>query len=87
MVPTGQVYICLVNGTGRKLIPGQIFNSGQTIPVESAPKLLLTLGNNAVKMKVNGTNVTVSPSSSSIGYELLPGSNKLLPIARQPRCA
>jgi hypothetical protein len=87
LVPTGQVYICLVNGAGRKLIPGQIFNSGQTIPVESAPKLLLTLGNNAVKMKVNGTNVTVSPSSSSIGYELLPGSNKLLPIARQPRCA
>jgi hypothetical protein len=87
LVPTGQVYICLVNGAGRKLIPGQIFNSGQTIPVERAPKLLLTLGNNSIKMKVNGTNVAVSPSSSSIGYELVPGSNKLLPTAQQPRCA
>jgi cytoskeleton protein RodZ len=87
LVPTGQVYVCLVNGSGKQLIPGQIFNSGQTIPIETARKLLLTLGNNAVKMKVNGANVNVSPSSSSIGYELVPGSNKLLPTAQQPRCA
>jgi cytoskeleton protein RodZ len=87
LVPTGQVYVCLVNGSGKQLIPGQIFDSGQTIPIETAPKLLLTLGNNAVKMKVNGANVNVSASSSSIGYELVPGSRKLLPTAQQPRCA
>jgi cytoskeletal protein RodZ len=87
LVPTGSVYVCLVNGSGKQLIPGQIFQSGQTIPAETAPKLLLTLGNASVKMKVNGANVAVSPSSSSIGYELVPGSNKLLPTAQQPRCA
>jgi cytoskeleton protein RodZ len=87
LVPTGAVYVCLVNGAGKQLIPGQIFQSGQTIPVETATKLLLTLGNASVKMKVNGSNVSVSPSSSSIGYELVPGSNKLLPTAQQPRCA
>jgi cytoskeleton protein RodZ len=87
LVPTGAVYVCLVNGTGKQLIPGQIFQSGQTIPVETAPKLLLTLGNASIKMKVNGTNVAISPSSSSIGYELLPGSSKPLPTAQQPRCA
>ena len=58
-----------------------------TPPIETAPKLLLTLGNNAVKMKVNGAKVNVSASSSSIGYELVPGSSKLLPTAQQPRCA
>jgi cytoskeletal protein RodZ len=87
LVPTGQVYVCLVNGSGKQLIPGQIFNSGQTIPVETADKLLLTLGNNSVKMKVNGTNVPVSASSSSIGYEFVPGSSKVIPTAQQPRCA
>jgi cytoskeleton protein RodZ len=87
LVPTGAIYVCLVNGTGKQLIPGQIFQSGQTIPVETAPKLLLTLGNASVRMKVNGANVAVSPSSSSIGYELVPGSNKLLPTSQQPRCA
>ncbi|HEY3729467.1 MAG TPA: helix-turn-helix domain-containing protein [Solirubrobacteraceae bacterium] len=87
LVPTGQVYVCLVNGSGKQLIPGQIFNTGQTIPVETATKLLLTLGNNSVKMKVNGTNVAVSASSSSIGYEFVPGSSKVIPTAQQPRCA
>jgi cytoskeleton protein RodZ len=87
LVPTGAVYVCLVDGTGKKLIPGQIFNTGQAIPTESASKLLLTLGNASVKMKVNGTNVTVSPSSSSIGYELVPGATKPLPTSQQPRCA
>jgi cytoskeletal protein RodZ len=87
LIPTGQVYVCLTNGSGKQLIPGQIFNTGQTIPVETGSKLLLTLGNNAVKMKVNGTTVTVAPSSSSIGYELVPGSTKPLPTSQQPRCA
>jgi cytoskeleton protein RodZ len=87
LVPTGQVYVCLTNGSGKQLIPGQIFDTGQTIPVETASKLLLTLGNNSVKMKVNGATVAVSPSSSSIGYELVPGSTKPLPTSQQPRCA
>ena len=33
--PTGQVYVCLDDGTGKKLIPGQIFGAGQTIPTET----------------------------------------------------
>ena len=84
--PTGTVYVCLVDGAGRKLIPGQIFNSGQTIPVQTAPKLLVTLGNNSVQMKVNGAAVNVPASSSSIGYLLLPGGQRRLPAPRQPSC-
>jgi cytoskeleton protein RodZ len=85
--PTGQVYVCLVDGTGKKLIPGLIFNTGQTIPAKSAAKLLLTLGNNNVKMKVNGATVPVAPSAGSIGYRLLPGGHSLLPVSQQPKCA
>ncbi len=85
--PTGQVYVCLVDGTGKKLIPGLIFNTGQTIPIKSASKLLLTLGNNNVKMKVNGVTIPVAASAGSIGYRLLPGGHSLLPVAQQPKCA
>jgi cytoskeleton protein RodZ len=85
--PTGQVYVCLVDGSGKKLIPGLIFNTGQTIPVKSASKLLLTLGNNNVKMKVNGVSVPVAASSGSIGYRLLPQGHSRLPVSQQPRCA
>jgi cytoskeleton protein RodZ len=86
LVPTGPVNVCLVDGHGRKLIPGLTFDVGQTIPVETRNKLLLTLGNNSVKMKVNGATVVVAPSARPIGYELLPGSHRLLPASRQPTC-
>jgi hypothetical protein len=84
---TGTVYVCLVNGAGRKLIAGQIFSTGQTIPTFTSSKLLLTLGNNNVTMKVNGVPVSVAASSGSIGYRLVPGGHSLLPTAQQPQCA
>lgn len=87
LVPTGQVYVCLVDGTGRKLIPGVIYNAGQAIPAQTSSKLLLTLGNAGVQMKVNGATVKVAPSPSSIGYEFTPGRTSVLPAAEQPRCA
>src|SRR5205823_2658666 len=80
LVPTGAVYVCLVDGTGKKLIPGQIFSSGQTIPTHTASKMLLTLGNNAVHMKVNGATVPVNASASSIGFLLQPSGNTPLPV-------
>jgi cytoskeleton protein RodZ len=86
LVPTGQVYVCLVDGSGAKLIPGRIFDVGQTIPTEKRGKLLLTLGNNSVQMKVNGRTVPVSPSSSAIGYSLSPSGTATLPASRQPSC-
>jgi hypothetical protein len=87
LVPTGQVYVCLVDGSGRKLIPGQIYDTGQTIPTEIAEKMLLTLGNASVTMKVNGKPVPIVPSPTSIGYELTPGRDRALPVTQQPRCS
>jgi cytoskeleton protein RodZ len=86
LAATGQVYVCLVSGSGAKLIPGRIFGPGQSIPTEKSSKLLLTLGNAAVQMKVNGKSVSVSPSSSAIGYSLTPSATKTLPASQQPRC-
>jgi cytoskeleton protein RodZ len=86
LIPTGQVYVCVVDGTGRKLIPGLIYNVGHSIPTETSAKLLLTLGNNSVTMKVNGKTVSVSASSTSIGFELSPGAIRSLPVSKQPTC-
>jgi cytoskeleton protein RodZ len=87
LVATGQVYVCLVDGAGKPLIPGVIFSPGQTIPAKTSSKLLLTLGNASVKMTVNGKPVAVTPSSSAIGYLLTPTSHSTLPASQQPRCA
>src|SRR5579859_577618 len=44
LVPTDRIYVCVVDGHGKKLIPGLIFAPGQTVPTETASKLLITLG-------------------------------------------
>jgi cytoskeleton protein RodZ len=87
LVPTGAVYVCLVDGAGKRLIPGEIFNVGQTIPVKTSSKLLLTLGNASVKMKVNGVAVTVPSTGSPVGFDLTPRSHTMLPSGKQPQCA
>ena len=86
LVPTAQVYVCLVDGGGKVLIPGQIFSPGQTIPTETADKLLLTLGNASVRMTVNGKEVNVAESPTSIGFLLQPTGNSPLAASKQPRC-
>jgi cytoskeleton protein RodZ len=86
LVATNAVYVCVVDGTGKKLIPGEIFNVGQTIPTITSSKLLMTLGNASVKMKVNGVNVTVPSTGSPVGFELMPGSHTMLPASKQPQC-
>jgi cytoskeleton protein RodZ len=86
LVPTGTVYVCVVDGAGKKLIPGQIFNAGQTVPTETAPKLLVTLGNALIQVKVNGKAVPISASSGSIGFSLTPSGVRSLPLAKQPTC-
>jgi transcriptional regulator with XRE-family HTH domain len=87
LVPTGAVYVCLVDGHGKRLIPGEIFNVGQTIPTKTSSKLLLTLGNASVKMTVNGVSIPVPSTGSPVGFDLTPGAHTMLPSGKQPQCA
>jgi hypothetical protein len=86
LVATGALYVCLEDGNGKRLIPGVVYNPGQTIPTESARKLLLTLGNASVQMKVNGKTIPVPGSAGSIGFLLQPGATRPLPVGLQPTC-
>ena len=86
LVPTGTVYACLVNGRGAKLINERTFTTGQTIPTETAAKLLLTLGNASVQMKVNGKAVAVAPSASAIRLLITPTGVSHIPLSQAPTC-
>jgi cytoskeleton protein RodZ len=85
LVPTSTVYVCVENGAGKVLIPGVEFSAGQTVPTETARKLLITLGNDSVQMKVDGKPVTIA-TGSPIGYELTPGKTRLLAAGQMPTC-
>jgi len=86
MTPTAPVYVCLVDGSGTKLINEQTFTPGQTIPTEKSPKLLLTLGNASVRMKVNGKSVPVTPSPTAIRLLITPTSITHIPDSQTPTC-
>jgi cytoskeletal protein RodZ len=86
LVPTGTVYVCLVDGGGRVLIPGTQFAAGQRVPTYRARKLRMTLGNNAVRLRVNDRPLTVPPSSTAIAYEITPAGAHALPADQAPTC-
>lgn len=86
IVPTGTVYVCLVDGGGRVLIPGSQFAAGEQVPVHRARKLRITLGNNAVQLRVNGRPFAVPASSEAIAYELTPAGARPLPLDQAPTC-
>jgi len=86
LVPTGTVYVCLVNGAGRRLIYERTFTAGETVPTERAAKLLLTLGNASVSMKVNGRTVPVTPSPTAIRLLITPTGVHPIPLSQRPTC-
>jgi cytoskeleton protein RodZ len=86
LVPTNLVYVCLVNGAGHKLINEQTFAAGQTIPTETGSKLLLTLGNNNVQMKVNGKAWPVAASPTAIRLMITPAGVQHILNSQLPTC-
>lgn len=86
LVATGNVYVCLVDGAGRVLIPGAELTAGQSAPVHRARVLRLTLGNNQVQMRANGRPVAVPASASAIAYEITPDAVRPLPLDEAPTC-
>ena len=86
LVPTSAVYVCVEDGSGKKLIDGVTFSPGASIPVETAHKLMITLGNGGVQMQVDGKPVTLA-AGSPIGYEITPAKTTELSAGQLPTCA
>jgi cytoskeletal protein RodZ len=86
LTPTTPVYVCLVQGNGKFLIFEKTFAPGDTIPTYTRKKLLLTLGNAGVQMKVNGKPVQVPQSSNAIRFQLTPAGVQPIPMTQTPTC-
>jgi cytoskeleton protein RodZ len=86
LVPTGTVYVCLVNGAGQKLIDAQDYSVGQTVPVEKGRKLLLTLGNNSVQMKVDRRTMSLPASANAIRLLVTSSAVRHIPLSQAPTC-
>ena len=84
--PTGEVYVCLIGDNESKRIPGVILKPGAHEPTYHARRFLLTLGNNAVSLTVNGAPQTVPASTQAIGYSITRSGSKPLAPGELPTC-
>jgi cytoskeleton protein RodZ len=84
--PSAPVYVCLIGDNGRKAIPGVIIQPPYTPVTYHATHFMVTLGNNAVTMYVDGKALTVPPSSQAIGYSITSSGRHTLTAGQLPTC-
>lgn len=83
---TGPVYVCLKAGD-RTLVDGETLEDGDRTRTFRSRRFRLTLGNNAVRLRINGRARSVAPSQNPIGLEITPRRGRQpLPADRRPVC-
>jgi cytoskeletal protein RodZ len=87
LTPTAAVYVCLIGDNGRKLIPGQELQAGESTSTYHAKRFEITLGNNSVTLYIDGHPRPVPSSSQAIGYSITKARGRhTLSSAQQPTC-
>jgi len=81
---TAPVYVCLRTGD-RVLVPGRLLQSGEQVGPFRARRFTMTLGNTAIKMRLDGRPPVV-PTGSPSGYVVDRRGARALPSARLPTC-
>jgi cytoskeleton protein RodZ len=85
--PSGAVYVCLIDASGAKRIPGLTLEPGSyTSRTYHSTRFELLLGNNAVTMYVGGKALSVPASSKPIAYLVTSSGRHTLPVSQQPKC-
>jgi cytoskeleton protein RodZ len=87
LVPTAAVSVCLVDASGEVLIANEILQPGQNSETFRSRRFRIVLGNNGVRLKINGKDRTVPPSGEPIGYTITRNGRSDLPAERRPTCA
>jgi transcriptional regulator with XRE-family HTH domain len=83
---TGEVYVCLKAGD-RTLLNGVTLTAGDRTPTFRSRRFRLTLGNNAVVLRINGRARTVAASADPIGLQITPRTGRRpLPASKRPVC-
>jgi hypothetical protein len=87
LVPTAPIYVCLVDETGKKVIPGLTLNPGAAARTYTAKAFKVNLGNSSATLTVNGKRVPLQASGTGIGLRITPKGRSSLPTGQRPTCA
>jgi cytoskeleton protein RodZ len=83
---TGEVYVCLKAGD-RTLLNGVTLQAGDRTPTFRSRRFRMTLGNNAVALRINGRARSVAPSADPIGLQITPRTGRRpLAASKRPVC-
>jgi cytoskeleton protein RodZ len=86
VVATSAVYLCLKSGN-KTLVDGRTLAAGDRTKTYRSKRFRLTLGNNGLRLLVNGRSRGVAPSANPIGMEITPrGGRQPLPANKRPVC-
>jgi cytoskeleton protein RodZ len=88
LVANAEVWVCLLDGSGKPLIDGQILGSGtQEGPFHSG-SFTVSFGNGEVSMLINGQKASIPTVSDPIGYSIdSKGHLQPLPEGQRPSCS
>jgi cytoskeletal protein RodZ len=84
---TGDVYVCLTDASGRKLLDGATLHAGERSKRFSSRRLHARFGNARARMQVGGKRYPVAASTVPVDYVLRPGhSPRRLPTTTATAC-
>lgn len=87
IVPSGSVYVCLVDDHDHTLIPGRTLSAGSAPLSFTAHGFRVGLGNAQVTLHVDRTVVQPPNTGNAIAYLLNAGAKpRLIPPSQGPRC-
>ena len=88
LIATGDVSVCLVDAAGRVRVRDEILTAGQRTELFRSRAFRMVLGNNLVRLRVNGRDRTLPASSEPIARRLTRrGGLRPLPAGQRPSCS
>ena len=78
LIPTSDVYVCLRN-SGDNLIVNETMTPATGNMSFRGKRFRLTVGNAAIRMRVNGKTLSVTPSPTATTFEITPRGRRQLP--------
>lgn len=86
VVPTRDVWVCLVDAKGRERIGGQTLTAGARAGPFKSKRFEVTVGNGGGDLRVNGKLRPTPDSAVPLGYAITSSGTQPLSAAKRPTC-
>jgi len=84
---SAEVWVCVLDATGRRLVNGQILEEGAEAGPFHSGSFTVSFGNGEVSMLVDGREAEIPPTASPIGYSIDAGGELVqLSESERPTC-